>query len=125
MSKGRKCRDLTCIVCPIGCKISVVVEGAEVVGLEGHGCARGKEHAHSEVLAPKRTLTSSILTIGGARPLVSVRTSRPIPKGKIPAVMKAIKAASVKAPVKAGDALIKNVAGTGADIIATSTVPKK
>lgn len=115
---------LTCIVCPLGCTISVKVSGAKVLGCEGNTCARGAAYAKDEVLHPKRTLTSSVLVIGGRWPLVSVRTSKPVPKGKIKTVMKAIKARSVKAPVRAGAVLIKNVAHTGADVIATRPIKK-
>jgi len=115
---------LTCIVCPVGCTISVKVRGAKVLGCEGNTCARGAAYAKDEVLHPKRTVTSSVLVLGGRWPLVSVRTSKPVPKGKIPAVMKAIRARSVKAPVKTGDVLIKNVARTGANIVATRNVGK-
>ncbi len=113
---------LTCIICPLGCTISVKVRGAKVLGCEGNTCARGSTYAHDEVLHPKRTLTSSVLVIGGRWPLVSVRTSKPVPKEKIKAVMKEIKARSVKAPVKAGTVIIKNVARTGADIVATRSI---
>jgi CxxC motif-containing protein len=115
---------LTCIVCPLGCTISVKVSGVKVLGCEGNTCARGAAYAKDEVLHPKRTLTSSVLVLGGRWPLVSVRTSEPVPKGKIKAVMKAIRARAIKAPVKAGAVLIKNVAQTGADVVATRPVDK-
>ena len=38
--------------------------------------------------------------------------------------MSALKAARVSAPVKRGEILIKNVAGTGVDIVATKSVRK-
>jgi len=115
---------LTCIVCPLGCTISVKVSGAKVLGCDGNTCARGAAYAHDEVLYPKRTLTSSVLVIGGRWPLVSVRTTEPVAKGKISAVMKEIKARSVKAPVKSGTVIIKNVARTGADIVTTRPIKK-
>jgi CxxC motif-containing protein len=126
MSKLRSLhtRNLTCIVCPLGCSISVKLKGLEVIGVDGNTCAKGEAYARDEVLYPKRTLTSSVLVIGGSWPLVSVRTSGPIPKAKIPAVMRALKAKTVKAPVKMGAVMIKNVAMTGVDIIATRDVGK-
>ena len=115
---------LTCIVCPVGCTISVKVRGAKVLGCEGNTCVRGAAYAHDEILHPKRTLTSSVLVIGGRWPLVSVRTSGPVPKGKIGAVMKSIKCKTVRAPVQIGEVIIKKVAGTEVDIVATKTVEK-
>ena len=39
--------------------------------------------------------------------------------------MKAIAEVEVKAPVKLGDVLIKNICGTGIDIVATNHCPQK
>ena len=122
--KSLHTRHLTCIVCPLGCSITVKLKGIEVIGVDGNTCAKGEAYARDEVLHPKRTLTSSVLVIGGSWPLVSVRTSGPIPKAKIVAVMKAIKAKMVKAPVKMGAVLIKNVSGTRVDIIATKDIER-
>ena len=48
-----------------------------------------------------------------------VRTNREIPKEKIMECMKILKGMIVTAPVKTGDILIKDIAGTGSDIIAS------
>lgn len=116
---------LTCIVCPIGCTITVVHDDFDVIEIEGNSCARGKEYARHEAIAPRRTVTTSVLVIGGERPLASVRTSGSVPKEKVRAVVDEVAKISVKAPVKVGDVILKDVAGTGADVIATRNVPKK
>ena len=51
--------------------------------------------------------------------MVSVKTKEDIPKGKIFDCVKALKNVEVAAPVHIGDVLVKNVAGTGVDVIAT------
>ncbi len=51
--------------------------------------------------------------------MVSVKTKEDIPKGKIFECVKALKGITVKAPVHIGDVILKDVAGTGIDIIAT------
>ena len=45
-----------------------------------------------------------------------------IPKGKIFECVKALKSVEVPAPVHIGDVLVKDVAGTGVDIVATKNV---
>lgn len=45
-------------------------------------------------------------------------------KAKIFDVCRALKGVAVPAPVKIGDVIIKDVAGTGVDIIATKQVDK-
>jgi CxxC motif-containing protein len=60
------------------------------------------------------------MLVCGEKTVFPVKTSGPIPKGKIGEVMGEIKRASAKAPVYAGQVIIGNVAGTGRDIVAAS-----
>jgi CxxC motif-containing protein len=116
-------KEITCIICTIGCRMKTQrVEGG--LEIEGNGCPRGIEYAKEEMFDPRRTITSSIFVVEGEWPLVSVKTTRPVPKRDICKVMSALKAARVSAPVKRGEILIKNVAGTGVDIVATKSVRK-
>lgn len=113
-------RELTCIVCPRGCRISVRLgpSGAPEE-ISGYSCPRGLEYAKSECTHPMRTVTSTVVTPDGG--VVPVKTSAPVPKEDIAAVMTAIKSATAPLPVHIGDVLIKNVCGTGADILATDS----
>jgi CxxC motif-containing protein len=56
---------------------------------------------------------------------VSVKTDRPVSKKLIPEIMIIIKNSMVTAPVKVGQVLVKNILGTGADIVATRQVNAK
>jgi CxxC motif-containing protein len=51
-----------------------------------------------------------------------VKTSAPIPKANIMDVMKAINAVTVYAPFHSGDIIVPDVAGTGADLVATRSM---
>ena len=113
--------ELTCIRCPIGCQLTVDVDG-ENVSVTGNSCPRGAEYGKKEMTAPTRIVTSSVRVTGGVLPLVSVKTASDIPKERIMDVMAEIRSLQVTAPVKIGDVLLQNVAGTGADIVATRTV---
>ncbi len=115
-------RELTCIGCPMGCQITVELEDGEVVSVKGNTCAIGDKYARNEVTHPERTVTSTAVITGGDKPRVSVKTASNIPKDKIADVMKEIDAACVKAPVHIGDVVVKNVAGTGVDVVATREV---
>ena len=110
-------RKLTCINCPLGCLLEVTLEEGRVTGVEGNTCPRGKRYAEDEVTCPKRVVTST-LPAGSAR--VSVKTVPAIPKERIFDVMYVIHGASVTPPVRIGDVIIKNIAGTGSDLVATS-----
>ena len=41
-------RKLTCIGCPMGCPLTVVMNGKEVVGVTGNTCKRGDVYARKE-----------------------------------------------------------------------------
>lgn len=118
-------QTLTCIICPIGCKITVHLHDTKVVSVVGNKCKKGVEYGIDEALNPRRTLTTSILVTGGIWPLASVKSSQPIPKQKITQVLTCLKQLTVTAPVEAGQIVISNAANTGVDIVVTRTVLKK
>lgn len=113
-------RELTCINCPMGCLLTVTMNGDEIVDISGYTCPRGKTYAKKEVTNPTRIVTSTVKVIGGKAERVSCKTQCDIPKNKIMEVMREINAAVVKAPVVIGEVLITDVAGTGVDVIATA-----
>ena len=113
---------LTCIACPMGCPLSVEMDGDKVVSVTGNTCPRGKVYGEKEVTNPTRIVTSTVKVSGGDSVMVSVKTKNDIPKGKIFDVVKALKDVEIPAPVKIGDVVIADVAGTGVDIVATKNV---
>ena len=115
-------RELTCIGCPMGCLLTVTLDGGEVTEVKGNTCAKGDIYARKEVVNPTRIVTSTVKITGGDKERVSVKTASDIPKSKIFEVMKDIDAATVKPPARIGDVLIKDVAGTGVDVIATRNI---
>ncbi len=116
-------RELICINCPLGCPLKVELDGqGNVLSVSGNTCKRGEEYGRREVTAPTRTVTSTVRVLGGKEPVAPVRTRTDIPKEKIFPCMEAIRAANARAPVKIGDVVIENVAGTGVDIVVTKDV---
>ncbi len=112
--------DLTCIRCPMGCAIHVELENGAVVSVTGNTCPRGAEYAKSEATAPVRTVTSTVRALGGVRPVVAAKTVPDVPKDKIFDVMDAVRALEVTAPVRIGDILCANIAGTGSNLVAAA-----
>ena len=111
-------KEFTCIICPRGCRLKV----DDDMNVTGNFCIRGKQYAISELTNPVRTITSSIRVNNREDLLVSVKTSCPIPKGKIFEVMKAIDQLSVSAPTRIGDVVAANILGLGADIVITKNI---
>lgn len=117
-------KEITCIVCPIGCKILVIMDGKRIKSLDGSKCKRGIDYTKHEALDPRRMLTTSVFVKGGEWPLVSVKSSQPVPKEKVFQVLKEIKKIKVKAPIKLGQIILTNVANTNINIIATKSIEK-
>jgi len=115
-------RDLTCIGCPMGCQVTVEFEGQEILNITGNTCPIGDTYARNEVFNPERVVTSTVVVDGGDKHRCSVKTNGNIPKAKINECMKLIDAVRVPAPVKIGDVVIKDVLGTGVDVVATKNV---
>ena len=115
-------RELIGIGCPLGCSLTVSMEGAEVVSVTGNTCKRGDVYARKEVTNPTRIVTSTVKVSNGTADMVSVKTKEDVPKEKIFDCMRALKDVTVQAPVHIGDVVLKNVAGTGVDMVATKNV---
>lgn len=112
---------ITCINCPVGCRMTVTLEENQVSLVEGNACKRGETYAKQECVAPMRIITASVPVEGRSEP-VSVKTSTPVPKERIASCMQAILEKVFFPPIHAGDVLIENVCGTGADVVATRHV---
>ena len=113
---------ITCINCPVGCRMTVTTNDAGVVvKVEGNTCKRGDTYARQEVTAPVRMVTAVVPVQGSPMP-VSVKTRTPIPKKDIPACMAALRALRLTAPIAAGETVLPDVCGSGVDVIATKAV---
>ena len=117
-------KKLTCIICPVSCVIEVECSKTKIKSITGHQCKKGEVYAKEELFNPTRTLTTTIPVEAGVIPLVSVRTDKPVPKSKIFNIMKEVMQLTLKAPVVVGDVILRNVQGTGANIVATKTVER-
>jgi CxxC motif-containing protein len=114
-------RELVCVACPLGCPITVTFDNdGNVATVTGNTCKRGDAYARAELTNPVRSLTTTVKLVGGNLPVVPVKSSKPVPKDKMFECMKLINEASIKAPVKIGDVVIKDILGSGADIVVTN-----
>lgn len=112
-------KEMVCIICPMSCHLSVEMEDNKVMSVTGNTCIRGAKYASEEICNPTRMVTSTVLLANAKISRLPVATASPIPKAKIFEVMDEINKVKVKAPVKLGDVIIRNVAKTGVDIVAT------
>ncbi len=116
-------RELICINCPLGCPLTVRIEG-ENIEVSGNTCNRGIDYAQKEVFHPTRIVTSTVRVTEGELGRVPVKTEHDIPKGRIFDCMEEIRKAAVAAPVSIGQVIIPDCAGTGVSIIATRNIKR-
>ncbi|MBQ3425543.1 MAG: DUF1667 domain-containing protein [Clostridia bacterium] len=107
-------RELTCIVCPMGCGLKVELDNDKIVSVSGNTCPRGKQYAINECTDPQRTVTTTMRCDGG---VVSVKTDHTISKDKIFECMTIINSYFAPLPIHIGDVIIKDI--FGANIVAT------
>ena len=104
-------REITCIVCPRGCRMTADIQG-ETITVTGHTCPRGEKHALDEILHPVRSLTSIVRVSNRKDTMVSVKAAAPVPKGKMMDVMAALRSITIDAPAAIGDVVLENVCGS-------------
>ena len=117
-------KNLTCINCPMGCPLTIEMEGEQVIRVSGNTCKRGEIYARKEVTNPTRIVTTTVKVLNGTSDTVSVKTKEDIPKEKIFDCVKALKNVQVEAPVHIGDVIADKIAETGVDIVATGNVER-
>ena len=115
-------KEIICTVCPRGCHIMVEGEGDTVLCVEGYSCKRGLEYASAEFAHPVRILTTTVKLAGVQSDLLPVRSTAPIPKEKIFDCMEVIRSVEAALPVSRYDVIVRDICGTGVDIVATKTV---
>jgi len=113
-------RELTCIVCPRGCQLTVELEGKTVLSVSGNICKRGKTYAENECTNPMRTVTTTAKTTDGG--VVACKTETTIPKEKMFECMEIINKTVVSLPVRVGDVILEDVFGSR--IVATQNKSK-
>ena len=118
-------KEMICIGCPMGCYLAVDYFGTTIRGVSGNRCKVGLEYAEKEISDPERTLTTTVKVKNGHLPLVSVRTSKPIPKNIIFDAMNLLAKVEAEAPIKIGESIVQNILNIGVNIIATKNISKK
>ncbi len=110
-------KKFLCVSCPVGCALTVKVDGTNAIEVEGNTCPRGVEYAKSEVANPTRVFTSTVRVRGASLPVCPVRSRSPLPLSKVFRVSREIAKIAMDAPLEIGQIVIADVCGTGVDIV--------
>ena len=112
-------KEIVCIVCPNGCRIQCKQSG-DGFHFSGQKCKRGESYAAAELTRPMRSLTTSVKTAFSDSPVVSVRTDGEVEKTKLSELAAALGKVIVTDRLQIGDIVVKNICGTGVNVICTS-----
>lgn len=104
--------SVICPLCPNGCEVTL--QGDTVTG---NRCERGAAFAMQEREEPMRMLTTTVRMTDGLKPLVAVRSTKPIRKCDLMRVTARLREARIAAPVVAGEVLYKDIDSNGTDLI--------
>ncbi|MHB0859527.1 MAG: DUF1667 domain-containing protein [Anaerolineae bacterium] len=115
-------REYICVTCPVGCTIDAIVEGGELVSIQGQACKRGQAFVREEIHDPRRTLTTTVRVRGGALPLAPVRSSAPLPKGLVMRAAEILRSLTLDAPVEAQQVIVRDILGSGIDVVTTRAI---
>ena len=112
-------KKVICIVCPVGCEITVEGTGDKQVvnSMIGQQCKRGEKYAENEFINPKRILATTVKIRGYDYPVIPVRSDDLIPKDKLFKCMDIIRKTAISTPVKRGDIVVENILNTGVNIV--------
>ena len=116
--------EIICILCPLGCRITVTTDDVgNTLGVANNLCKEGEKYAVAECKFPGRILTTTVLTEGSSRKLLPVRTGEPIPKEQLTEVVRSLSQIRVKPPIKVGQVIVPNIMSTGVNLISTGELP--
>lgn len=116
-------RELICVNCPKGCRITVTLDDDGAVSkVTGFSCINGKNYAEQECTRPMRILTTTVKINNALYRVIPVITSKDIPLDMMKEAMEEIRKIEVEAPVSVNQVIVKDFLGTGADLIASRSM---
>jgi CxxC motif-containing protein len=118
-------KELICVNCPKGCRITVSFEQGKIVDIKGYSCDKGRNYAAQETVRPMRILTTTVKIENCELLVLPVITSKEIPLDMMETAMKEVRKIIVDAPIHMGDVIVKKFLGTDADLIASRSLQRK
>ena len=110
-------KNLICIVCPIGCRLKISGINNDLK-ISGAKCEKGITYARDEIVNPLRVICTTVRIKGGIHRVIPVKTDKAIPEKYKLEVVKAVNNIELTSPVKMGDIVMRDLFGTGVNIVA-------
>lgn len=118
-------KTIICTTCPSGCEMTVKYTDRSNIVITGNRCKKGMYYAENECFDPKRTYTGSVKISGNKRAMLPVRSAAPVPKECLKEISNILSEIELTTPVSMHDVILKDVLGTGVDIISSMTMDKE
>lgn len=118
-------KELVCVNCPKGCRITVTLEDGKVKEIRGFSCDKGKQYAAQETTRPMRILMTTVRIEGARLRVLPVITDKEIPLDQMQEAMKQVRKITVQAPIKVSDIIVRNFLGTDANLVASRSMEKQ
>ena len=113
----KEVKDLICITCPKGCEAKVWSDDGGIK-VKGKICKKGRVYLAQEFLEPMRILTTTVVIASSSSRRLPVRTANAFPKKDLFRAMVQIARLTVEPPVRIGEVILPDLAGSGVDLIA-------
>lgn len=119
-------KNITCITCPLGCKLDIVLDKrtGDIISNKGWQCKKGIKFAEEEIKNPVRLLTTTISICSEKNSRLPVRSLSAVPKDMLESLVNEVKKIKISAPVLRGQVLAENLLGCKVKIISSATVEK-
>ncbi len=115
-----KVSEITCIICPLACRVSLAVDGeGHIIKVTNFQCKKGKEYAVAEFRSSRRVLTTTVIVENSRHAMLPVRTNSAMPRENLFDCMDYLARVRVEPPLKSGEVIVRNILNTGSDIITT------
>jgi CxxC motif-containing protein len=112
--------NIVCIGCPLGCRATLTIDHhGDVSKITGYQCKEGRRYVLEEYRNPVRVFTTTVLTEESSRPLLPVRTNRPILKSRLKEAALTLVRMKAKPSVRVGQVILPNLLNSGVDVVAT------
>ncbi len=118
-------KELICVNCPKGCRITVTLDNGKVADIQGYTCEKGRNYAAQETIRPMRVLTSTVKIENGTARVLPVITEKEIPLDMVNQAMEKIRTIDVYAPIKVNDVIVPDFLHTGVDLVASRSMNEK
>ncbi len=116
---------MICVTCPRGCGMTVHRGADGGIQVSGNFCPRGVKYANTELTDPRRMIASTVRVRNGVHAVLPVATDAPLPKGLIFELTRILKDVIVDAPIKMGEVVLGDVAGSGVNIRASRDLAER